>query len=470
VVYCEQIPKRAFQKDDSVSQLKFPTEKTVPGPEQKPFIGNLSEMKGRDLIRFYYDMWQEYGDIVRLKLGPVEAYVLSYPDYIQHVLVKHPEIYTKGFTIEKLRLALGDGILASEGDKWKKQRRLMQPTYTPRGIQGFAEIMSDSTQKTIERWRQFPEEHRFDINVEMTRLAMSIISRSMFGIDVAEKAQEFGKNLHMLLDWVVAHSMSAFDVPLFIPTPGNQRLKHAQKLVKDFIFEVIEERRRTGHKEDLLSLLMTAKDEETGEVMSDEQLHDEILITFFAGHETTASLLTWTWYLLSLHPEVEDKLHAELDTVLAGRKVSLSDIPNLKYTKMVLDEALRLYSPAAITARAAEQDDEIDGYPIPKGALVTVFPYATHRHPDFWEHPLAFWPEHFTEERVAARPRYAYYPFGAGQRICIGLHFAQMEAVIGLAELAQAFKLRLASANAGQVRFKGVLKPIEDIMMSLEAR
>jgi cytochrome P450 len=442
----------------------------VPGPDAKPFVGNIPDIKGRDLIRFYYDMWQQYGDMLKVKLGPADVYVVTHPDYIQHVMVKHPEIYTKGFTMEKLRLALGDGIFAAEGEKWKKQRRLMQPTYTPRGIQGFADIMADSSHKMVEKWAALPADSRVNINLEMTSLAMSIISRSMFGIDVGEKSQVFGNALHSLLDWVSNHIMSFVDVPLFIPTPANQRLKQNKEIARKFVFDVINERRQTGHKEDLLSMLMTAKDEETGEVMTDEQLHDEILITFFAGHETTASLLTWTWYLLSLHPEIEEKLHAELDSVLGGRTPTLADIPNLKYTKMLLDEALRLYSPVAVTAREALEDDVIDGYPIPKGSLIMLFPYATHRHPEFWEKPLAFYPEHFTEEQVAARPRYAYYPFGAGQRICIGIHFAQMEAVIALAELAQHFSPRLSTVNAGETFFMGVIRPKEPIMMTLEPR
>jgi cytochrome P450 len=322
----------------------------------------------------------------------------------------------------------------------------------------------------VEKWAALPANSRVNINLEMTSLAMSIISRSMFGIDVGEKSQVFGNALHSLLDWVSNHIMSFVDVPLFIPTPANQRLKQNKEIARKFVFDVINERRQTGHKEDLLSMLMTAKDEETGEVMTDEQLHDEILITFFAGHETTASLLTWTWYLLSLHPEIEEKLHAELDSVLGGRTPTLADIPNLKYTKMLLDEALRLYSPVAVTAREALEDDVIDGYPIPKGSLIMLFPYATHRHPEFWERPLAFYPEHFTEEQVAARPRYAYYPFGAGQRICIGIHFAQMEAVIALAELAQHFSPRLSTVNAGETFFMGVIRPKEPIMMTLEPR
>lgn len=204
--------------------------------------------------------------------------------------------------------------------------------------------------------------------------------------------------------------------------------------------------------------------------MSDEQLHDEVLITIFAGHETTASLLTWTFYLLSQHSEVEAKLHEELERVLAGRTPTLDDIASLPYTRMVLDETLRLYSPVPVLARDSVTDDEIDGHLIPKGAMVTVVPYATHRHPEFWDHPLEFYPEHFTEERVAQRPRYAYFPFGSGQRICIGIHFAQMEAALILAEVAQRYRARLAEENDGSVRYIGVARPASPIMMQLERR
>ncbi|MFN8371924.1 MAG: cytochrome P450 [Anaerolineae bacterium] len=443
--------------------------RAAPGPEQLPIIGNIADIQGRGLMRYYYDMWERYGDFVRLKLGPVNSFLLIHPDYIQHVMVKHPEIYTKGFTMEKLRLAIGNGIFTAEGDFWRKQRQLMQPTYTPRGIQAFVDIMVDSSVEMTKRWQSIPDTEKVDINLEMARLTMTIISRAMFSFDVGEDVA-VGKSLHALLEWVTSRTMKFIDVPLYIPTPTNQRLKQAKQIVRDFIFRVIEDHRRNKTEGDLLALLMSAKDAETGEVMDDNLLHDEILITFFAGHETTASLLTWTWYLLSQHPEVEAKLHAEIDSVLGGRAPTMADIPNLKYSKMVLDEALRLYSPVAITAREAMADDVIDGYAIPKGSLVALFPYATHRHPQFWERPLAFYPEHFSEEQVEARPRYAYYPFGAGQRICIGIHFAQMEALISLVTLAQQFSPRLSVVNAGETKFVGVIRPEENVIMNLKRR
>lgn len=443
---------------------------TVNGPKSSRLLGNLREMYSNDFIKYYYHLWLEYGDVVRLQLGPLPTFLFVRPEHIQHILVKNPETYIKGLSLEKFRLIMGDGIFSLEGEAWKQRRRLMQPTYTPNGIRQFADIMTQTAQEMRQRWQATPQNARIDLKDEMTRTTMSVISRAMFGFDISQDFHDVGEALHEFLDYIISSSMSLFDIPLFIPTPKNRRLKHAKQIVRDFIFDIIGKRRQEGLKEDLLSILMSAKDEETGEMLSDEELHNEILITFFAGHETTATLLTWTWYLLAKYPHVEATLHQELNTVLAGASASLDKIPQLQYTRMVLDEALRLYSPVALTARDVVADDEIDGIQIPKGSMVIVMPYITHRHPEFWEHPMAFYPEHFTEEAVEARPRYAYYPFGAGRRICIGNHFAQMEATIILAELAQHFKAQLATTNDGSVEFGGVIRPTEPLLINLIPR
>ena len=221
--------------------------------------------------------------------------------------------------------------------------------------------------------------------------------------------------------------------------------------------------------EDLLSLLISAKDED-GQSMDRKQLRDEVLITFFAGHETTANLLTWTWVMLSKNPLVREKLHAELERVLNGRTPTLEDVPNLTYTRMVLDEALRLYSPVAIMARDPLADDEIGGFHIPAGSLVTITPYITHRHPEFWHNPEAFDPERFTPAEVAKRPRYAYYPFGAGPRICLGQHFALLEAVLALATVAHRFELQLVPGLGIQAEFVGTMRPNRSVLMEVQER
>jgi cytochrome P450 len=309
-----------------------------------------------------------------------------------------------------------------------------------------------------------------DINQEMVRVTMKVISRSVFGLDVEEDFSKAAQSLYALLEYTSQTSNSLIDLPLFVPTPRNRQLKQAKAYLREFMMNIIESRRRDGLQDDLLSMLMSSRDAETGEFMTNEQLHDEVLITFFAGHETTASLLTWTSYLLSLYPEVEEKLHAELDSVLQGRVPTLDDVPQLTYTRMVLDEVLRLYSPVPLLARDAQEDDEIGGYHVPKGSIVIPFPYGTHRHPEFWEHPYAFYPEHFLPEAVAERPKYAYFPFGSGQRVCIGLHFALLEATLILADIAQKYRLRLAAPNYGAVEFIGVARPAKPILMTVEAR
>lgn len=440
------------------------------GPKGLPGIGSLLDFRREGALDFYHTLWQRYGDVASATIGPIKFVVVVRPEHIQHVLVKHPEKYIKGLSHEKLRVAIGNGILTLEGEKWYRQRKLMQPTYTPKNIKAFATIMTDESQNLIGRWQnQLSPDRVVDINQEMTKTTMKVISRTMFGLDMDENFREAARALITLLEYTSASTNSLIDMPLFIPTPGNQRLKHAKQVLREFLMGVIQARRTNGLSDDLLSMLMSSRDEETGNMMTDEQLHDEALITFFAGHETTASLLTWTWFLLSKHPEVEAKLHAELACVLKGRTPTLDDLPNLTYTRMVLDEALRLYSPVPLLARDAVEEDELAGYHIPKGTMVVAMPYATHRHPQYWQKPLEFYPEHFEAAAVAQRPRYAYFPFGSGQRICIGLHFAHMEAALILADVAQRFQLRLAQPNNGRLTYVGVARPKQPIMMKVAA-
>jgi cytochrome P450 len=237
-----------------------------------------------------------------------------------------------------------------------------------------------------------------------------------------------------------------------------------------FLYGIIADRRRMAPGDDLLSLLMGLRDKETGEGMGERQLRDEVLITFFAGHETTAQLLTWAWYLFSEHPEAEARFHAELEARLGGRTPAVEDVAKLAYTRMVMDETLRLYSPVALMARDALADDEVGGYRVPAGAIVTLPPYMTHRHPEFWERPMAFHPDHFTPEQVEARPRYAYYPFGAGPRVCLGKHFALLEGALVLAEVGQRYRPRLVPGHEIKPHWSGTLRPDGPVMMVLEER
>lgn len=446
------------------------TRRSIPGPSGMPLLGNILELRSKGLLQFYQDAWRAYGDVAHFQMGPITSYQFIRPEHVQHILVKNQANYIKAFSHEKLRVPLGMGILTNEGEPWRQQRRLMAPSFTPRAVDQYAELMLAETDRMLERWWARPDGEPLAINLEMMRLAMSIISRSMFGIDIGEEFASAGQALTFILEFANKRTISLVDPPLFLPTPLNRGLKRALNTLDAFLYGIISERRRKPAGDDLLSLLMHARDPETGQTMSDQQLRDEMLIIFFAGHETTATLLTWTWVLLAQHPEEEEALHDELQRVLGGRSPTLADLDALPYSRMILDEALRLYPPVAITARDAVEDDEFDGYRIQAGAMVSLNPFLTHRHSEFWERPEAFYPQHFTAERVKARPRYAYFPFGAGPRICLGKHFALLEAILALSEVAQRTRLRLVPGQRIEPIWSGTLRPAGNLLMTFEAR
>jgi cytochrome P450 len=442
--------------------------RVAPGPQGLPVLGSINELRQKGVLDFYWDIWQEYGDVARVQMGPITIHQFIRPEHVQHVLIKNKDNYIKGLSHDKLRVPLGQGILTAEGELWRRQRRLMSPRYTPKGVDQFADIMIDATHQMLERWQALPEGQVLPINVEMMRLTMSVISRSMFTIDIGEDFAEAGQALAFILEFAAKRTMTLIDPPLWLPTPMNRKLKKALETLDGFLYGIIGQRRQQPPGDDLLSILMHVRDEETGEVMSDEQLRDEVLITFFAGHETTAQLLTWTWYLLAEHPDVDKRYYDELAEVLGGRTSTPEKVPALTYTRMIIDETLRLYSPVAMMARDAVQADEIDGYSIPAGSMVTLTPYITHRHPEFWDRPQAFYPEHFAPERVDARPRHAYFPFGAGPRICLGKHFALLEAALVLGEVGQRYRPRLVPGQEIGPRWSGTLRPDRDVLMTLE--
>lgn len=444
--------------------------KFAPGPKGLPLIGSIGTLRAKGPFGFWFDLWQEYGDVARAQMGPQILMQFVRPEHVQYILVKNKDNYVKGLSHDTLRIPLGTGILTAEGDLWRRQRQLMSPTYTPRAVQRFSGIMLDATDRMLARWREIPADSPVAINLEMMRLTMSVISRSIFTVDIGEDFAEAGQALTQILDFASQRSVSLLTLPLSVPTPGNRRLNRALATIDEFLYGIIADRRQKPPGDDLLSRLMEMRDEETGEGMSEKQLRDEVLITFFAGHETTAQLLTWVWYLFSEHPAVEERFHAELDERLGGRTPRADDVEGLGYTRMIMDETLRLYSPVAIMARDALEDDEVDGYEVPAGTIVTLSPYMTHRHPEFWERPLEFYPDHFAPEQVEARPRYAYYPFGAGQRTCLGKHFALLEGALVLAEAGQRYRPRLVPGQEIKPHWSGTLRPDRAIMMVLEER
>lgn len=446
------------------------TARIAPGPKGVPLLGSFGALRAQGPFLFWLEQWKRYGDVARAQVGPKTLMQFIRPEHIQHVLLTRKENYVKGLSHDALRIPLGTGILTAEGELWRRQRHLMSPTYTPRSVTRFAEIMLDATGKMLERWREVPPGQAVAMNVEMMRLTMSVISRSVFTVDIGEDVAGAGQALTDILDFAGESSLSPVTLPLWVPTRGNRRLRHALTTIDEFLYGIIAARRQRPPGDDLLSQLMEVRDARTGEGMSEKQLRDEVLITFFAGHETTAQLLTWVWYLLSEHPEAEGRFHAELAERLGGRSPRVEDVEGLAFVRMVMDETLRLYSPVAMLARDAVAADEVGGYDVPAGCIVTLSPYMTHRHPEFWERPLDFFPDHFLPEQVEARPRYAYYPFGAGQRTCLGKHFALLEAALVLAEVGQRFRPRLVPGQGIGTHWSGTLRPDRPVRMVLEER
>lgn len=445
----------------------------VPGPKGLPVLGSLLDIGRKGLIRFYEDSWREYGDVVRIQTGPVAQYLITDPEDIKHVLLDNKDNYEKGLlALQKLRMVLGEGLFTSEGELWRKQRGVMQPTFTPRAVGRFADTMVDSTNRMLNAWsRRAAEGKSFNINTQMMRLTMSIIGRTMFSIDIGRDSIKAARAFTYVLENMSTRSANLIDIPLSIPTPSNRRFNRAIAILDNFIYGIIDQRMRApGDKQDLLQTLVNARDPQTGQGMTRRQLRDEVITIFFAGHETTAQALTWCWYLLAQHPRVEEELHEEIDRVLGGRTPTFEDASRLDYTSRVVEEAMRLYPPVWIFVRQSLSEDVLGGYTIPKDSMIVLSQYLTHRHPDLWENPLRFDPDRFTPEGSAGRHRYSYFPFGGGPRICVGNNFAMLEAVLAVAMTAQRFRVRLVPGQDIQPKMVGTLRPNRPVMVTLQPR
>jgi cytochrome P450 len=401
----------------------------------------------RDPLGTFTDLARQFGDIVRMK-GLWTAYQFSHPRDIEYILQTNHRNYHKSKFYAEGKSSIGNGLLLSEGDFWRRQRRLAQPAFHRQRIAGFARIMADATEAMLEEWR--PSARRgepLNISAEMMRLTLSIVGSALFSTDLSRNTDTIGRSLAVAREHLIRRTWQPIRLPISIPTRRNRNYLRAIRAADAIIYGMIAERRRrpagAADTDDLLTMLMRARDEETGEAMSDKQLRDEAMTIMVAGHETTALALSWAWYLLSRHAEVERKLHAELAATLNGRAPTFEDIPKLEYTAMIIEEAMRLYPPAWIIARRAVNDDCVGGYHIEANSEIMLLPYVTHRHPDFWENAEDFEPARFSPEQSEGRPRYAYFPFGGGPRQCIGNNFAMMEATLVLATVAQKYRLRL---------------------------
>jgi cytochrome P450 len=440
---------------------------TPPGPRARLSLLGLLRFR-RDSTGFLARVAREHGDVAHFRFGSRRLYLLSHPDHVRDVLVTRHRNFIKSYALQRSRVLLGHGLLTSEGEFHLRQRRLVQPAFHRDRIEAYGRTMAEHATRMADGWS---DGAIVDMAAEMGRLTLGIVGRTLFDADVEDEADELGRALSdamVLFDRLTIPFTEWLDR---LPLPSNRRFFAARERLDATIHRMIEEHRIGGDRGDLLSMLLAARDEEgDGGRMTGEQLRDEALTLFLAGHETTANALTWTWFLLSQHPHVEARLHAELEMVLGGRAPEPGDLPRLGYTRAVLAESMRLFPPAWVIGRQPKEDFEIGGFRIPAGTIVMMSPWVIQRDPRFWSDPLRFDPERWAPDAEAARHRFAYFPFGAGPRKCIGEAFAWMEGVLVLAALARRWRARLVPGHPVATRPLITLRPRHGMRMSLERR
>jgi cytochrome P450 len=448
----------------------------VPGPKGVPFLGNALQFAANP-PKFIMQLVSEYGDIAKMRMFGKTIYVLAHPDYIHEVLVSKQELFPKAAReTEIISRFLGYSLPTINGDTHQQRRKLVQPAFHAKYLQSYAKTMTTFAAEMCDQWQA--GEVR-DLSHELTTLTRSIVLKTLFGIDERQlnyDGQQIAAAIQTMKGVIQADVESLLLWPEWIPTKRNRRRHAARTILYETIHRLIAERQRISANEqatttcDLMSMLL-ATTYEDGQVLEDGQIRDELISFFVAGHETTSMALIWTWYLLSQHPKVEAKLHAEIDAVLNGRLPTIQDYPQLQYTQMVLKEAMRLYPPVWIMiAREAAQNTTIGEHAIRKGDMTFTLPYVIHRLPQYFPDPERFDPERFTPENEARLPRYAYIPFGAGPHVCIGSAFAMMEATLIVAIMAQKFRFRLTPNQIVEPNPMATLSPKYGMRMYLTAR
>jgi cytochrome P450 len=435
----------------------------APGPRGHPLLGSLPRAR-RDPIALFMKSFRDYGEVVRFRFGPKVAHLVSSPAGVNHVLAENNKNYgkqTRGY--RNLRYVLGNGLLTSEGETWKRQRRIAQPAFHRQRIAGFAQTMVRAAEEAaadLEPRRGL----EVDLHHEMMRLTLRVVGETLLGYDPTDAADEVGAALTYLLAIANERSSRIIALPPVFPTRQNRKFRRARATLDAVVMRMIADRRKKpADRADLLSMLIESRDADTGDAMDDRQLRDEAMTIFLAGHETTANALTFTWLLLSRYPQTFRELRSELQQILGGRSPGIDDLPKLTLTRRILQESMRLYPPAWIIARSAIGADEIGGYEIPARSILLISPYVVHRHPGLWEDPEGFDPQRFASEPA----RGAYLPFGGGPRMCIGNAFATMEAELVLATLAQRLQFDLVPGSGVELEPSITLRPRNGVKMRI---
>lgn len=433
----------------------------VPG---KPVVGHLLEIQeGPKLLMRSV---QEYGDFLRFKFGPYSWLLVNEPEAVRHVLVKNHENYIKSRNYVALKLAIGKGLVTSEGQLWKQQRKLMQPIFTPKHLNGFVDTMVGCTRDMLDRWSTIEDGQVMDVHHEMMRLTFRIVGLTLMSKDLDDDADRFGRAVANVLDFANRYTESPVRLPIGFPLPAHIRFRRELAKLDGVVHPMIRERKAAKEPgNDLLGMLISASD-----TMSNEQLRDEVMTMILAGHETTAVALSWTWYFLSRNPAVARRVAQEAHEVLGDRDPTVADLDQLVYTEQVIKESMRLRPPVWAVERDALGPDVIEGHAIGKGTTVGVAAWTLHRHPQYWDNPEGFDPSRWTEERSANRPRYVYLPFGAGPRVCIGSRFAMIETKLALAMMARQFDLHLLPGRPIHMDAGITLRPRNGIHMRVFRR
>lgn len=433
-----------------------------------PLVGVIPYLLSRPLD-FLLKVASEHPDqVVRLPLGPKTIYYSAAPASVQHVLADSWRHFAKGPMVRRLRPLVGNSLITSETETWIRNRRIMQPVFTSRNMQALTQTMIEVLGKVLDTMPP-PSGQAVEIGEEMVQLTLSVILQTMFGASLPrETMQAVRRSLQRAMEPLHLRVLLYF-LPERLRLPGDKQLREAVQEIDDIVLGFVRERRRSGERrQDLLSLLLDARDHQTQTGMDDRQLRDELVLLFLAGFETTAQGLTWMWYLLDQNPQCAKKLDAELAEVLGDRRPEPADLQRLVYTRQVFQEALRLRPPVWFLARVAAQDERLGDCPIPQGSTVLLSPYVTHRLPQYWDHPDRFEPERFSPEKSAARHRFAYLPFGAGPRQCIGDQFALIEATLIIAMFARRYRPRLVPGHQVVLHPSSTLRPRYGLQMYLD--
>jgi cytochrome P450 len=447
--------------------MRAATATLPPGPKSRSPLGHGAEFI-RDTVGFLRTCAREYGDIVTFRTGPQRTFLLNHPDYIEDVLVTRNHEFIKPFALRRMNLFLGNGLLSSDGEAWRRQRRLTQPAFHRDRVAAYADTMVAIAQRRLAGWA---DGQLRDVHEEMMQITYEIVGKTLFDAEVGDRAADVRDALAVTLEHY-QKLVSSFWIllPDAIPTPANLQLRKALEHLDSAIYGVIAERRASGADHgDLLSMLLQARDED-GSRLSSRQVRDEVMTLMFAGHDTTALTLTWCWYLLAQHADVEAELDAELAGVLSGRAPTVDDVQHLHYTGMVVSEVLRLYPPAWGIAREAVENGEIGGYRVPKGSIILMSQAVMHRDARYFEDPDSFKPERWANGLAKQLPKYAYFPFGGGQRLCIGYAFALMEATLLIGTIAQRYRFTLAADQRVEPHAALTLRPRYGMKMMLHKR